>query len=84
MSVTRSRVYGVRVNDMPLLQGRVPERTLDAYRAAARASGVSMAYYLEGLQEFLEANGGMPIVSKPVAEPAPIDFHTLEERTDAA
>lgn len=84
MSATRSRVYGVGVNDMPLLQGRVPSHTLDAYRTAARESGVSMAYYLEALQGFLEANGGMPIVAKPIPDPTPIDFVALEAKTDAA
>ena len=84
MGTTRSRVYGVGVNDMPLLQGRVPKHTLNAYRAAARASGVSMAYYLEALADLLAQDGRMPLVDKPVADPTPIDFNALEAHTDAA
>lgn len=84
MGTTRSRAYGVNVNDMSLLQGRVPKHILDAYRAAARASDVSMAYYLEALAEAHLAGGGMPLVSKPTQGPAPIDFSALEAHTDAA
>lgn len=84
MGVTRSRGYGTGVQAMPLLQGRVPQQTFDAFHAAARGSGVSMAYYFEALHKHLEAQGGFPVVPKPVSEPTPIDFNELEARTDAA
>ncbi len=84
MGTTRSREYGVRVADMPLLQGRVPERALDAYRTAARESGVSMSYYLEALATVLEEKGGLPLVPKPVAATPPLDLESLEASTAAA
>lgn len=83
MGTTRSREYGVRVQDMPLLQGRVPERALDAYRTAARESGVSMSYYLEALAAVFEDKGGLPLVPKPVAAPQPLEFD-VEVRSDTA
>ncbi|WP_424711952.1 hypothetical protein [Microbacterium sp. SLBN-111] len=68
---------------MPLLQGRVPERALDAYRTAARESGVSMSYYLEALAAVFEDKGGLPLVPKPVAAPQPLEFD-VEVRSDTA
>lgn len=84
MGTTRSRAYGVDVSSMPLLQGRVPKHALRAYHAGAKASGVSMSYYLEALAELLAKDGAMPVVAKPVPTPQPIDFNALEAHTDAA
>lgn len=69
---------------MPLLQGRVPQSVFDAYHAAAKSSGVSMAYYFEALYEQLERSGGLPQVPRPTADPVPLDFDESETRIDAA
>lgn len=49
-----------------LLQGRVPQEIRDQVTAAAEASGVSMAYYLEQLvRDLVAERGEMPLVEKP-------------------
>jgi hypothetical protein len=49
-----------------LLQGRVPQEIRDEVTAAAEASGVSMAYYLEQLvRDLVAERGAMPTVAKP-------------------
>jgi hypothetical protein len=49
-----------------LLQGRVLPETRQAFKDAAEASGVSVAYYLDALARSLVAdNGAMPLVEDP-------------------
>jgi hypothetical protein len=49
-----------------LLQGRVLPETRQAFKDAAEASGVSVAYYLDALAQNLEReHGGMPLVEDP-------------------
>jgi len=49
-----------------LLQGRVSPEVRAEYKAAADASGVSVAYYLEALAaKLLDEHGSMPLVESP-------------------
>jgi len=49
-----------------LLQGRVSPETRQAFKDAAEASGVSIAYYLDALtRELVKENGGLPLVEDP-------------------
>jgi hypothetical protein len=49
-----------------LLQGRVLPETRQAFKDAAEASGVSVAYYLDALATVLLAeNGTLPLVDDP-------------------
>lgn len=57
-----------RPDDAPtvLLQGRVSPETRDEVKAAAAASGVTVAYYLEALiAKLVNENGTMPLVDRP-------------------
>lgn len=57
-----------RPDDAPtvLLQGRVSPETRDEVKAAAAASGVTVAYYLEALiAKLVDENGAMPLVERP-------------------
>ena len=49
-----------------LLQGRVAPRVRDEVHAAAQASGVSLAYYLEALiTDLVRERGSLPLVANP-------------------
>ncbi|WP_123944984.1 MULTISPECIES: hypothetical protein [unclassified Frondihabitans] len=49
-----------------LLQGRVSPETRQAFKDAAEASGVSIAYYLDAFTRQLVAeNGQLPLVRDP-------------------
>jgi len=49
-----------------LLQGRVLPETRQAFKDAAEASGVSVAYYLDALaRELLAQGGSLPLVEDP-------------------
>lgn len=49
-----------------LLQGRVHPETRQAFKDAAAASGVSVAYYLDALaQTLLAERGSLPLVEDP-------------------
>lgn len=81
MSTSANRVR--RADNAPsvLLQGRISPEIKDEIAAAAAASGVSIAYYLEALVNDLVAeHGTLPLVS------APARYTTQQELpiTDAA
>lgn len=63
--------YGLRASraqNAPtvLLQGRVLPDTRQAFKDAALASGVSVAYYFDALVEKLDReHGGLPLVEDP-------------------
>jgi len=66
MTVTERRAR--RPDDVPtvLLQGRVSPATRDHVKAAAAASGVTVAYYLEALiAKLVDEYGSMPLVDRP-------------------
>ncbi|MEV8241984.1 hypothetical protein AB0O90_17195 [Microbacterium testaceum] len=73
-----------RPDDAPtvLLQGRVSPETRDEVKAAAAASGVTVAYYLEALiAKLIDENGSMPLVDRPKRDRAnqldiPQEAHT--------
>lgn len=49
-----------------LLQGRVSPEARAEVQAAARASGVSLSYYLEALVlQLADENGGLPLIEGP-------------------
>lgn len=49
-----------------LLQGRVSPETRQAFKDAAEASGVSIAYYLDAFtHQLLTENGQLPLVQDP-------------------
>ena len=51
-----------------LLQGRVAPQVRDEVHAAAQASGVSLAYYLEALiTDLVRERGSLPLVTNPRA-----------------
>jgi len=48
-----------------LLQGRVSPDAREAIKAAATASGVSIAYYLEALILTMDREGTLPVIDRP-------------------
>ncbi|KTR93129.1 hypothetical protein NS220_13490 [Microbacterium testaceum] len=67
-----------------MLQGRVPEDVRESYHAAANATGVSLAYYLEKLAEYLDENNAWPAIPKPLPRAETLDLESLEASTAAA
>ena len=75
MSAARGRIR--RPDNVPtvLLQARVAPSVREQVAAAAKASGVSFAFYLEALlQQEIEAHGQLPVleVGRPQREELPI------------
>lgn len=70
--------------DFVLLQGRVPETARERYKAAAAVTGVSMAFYLEKLADYLDEHDAWPAVPKPVPRANMLDLESLEANTAAA
>lgn len=69
MSAMRGRAR--RPENVPtvLLQGRVSPETRVEVQAAAEASGVSIAYYLEALiADLVRENGALPTVERPIPQ----------------
>lgn len=75
MSAIKGRAK--RADNAPtvLLQARVTPDVREEVKAAAAASGVSLAYYLDTfLRELVQTNGALPLVAapRPQAEELPI------------
>ena len=66
MGAMKNRITRAAGAPTVLLQGRVSPRTRAEVQAAAEQSGVSIAYYLEGLVDrLIEQDGALPLISPP-------------------
>ncbi|WP_157887876.1 hypothetical protein [Frondihabitans sp. PAMC 28766] len=66
MGAMKNRVTRAAGAPTVLLQGRVSPQTRADVQAAAEESGVSIAYYLEGLvARLIEQDGTLPLIAPP-------------------
>ena len=62
---TVTRAQRAHNADTVLLQARVSPEARTAFKAAAKRSGVSVAFYMEKLILQLERDGALPVITHP-------------------